>query len=212
MKLYNDIDEIYKNGFIERDDLFICSVCKREYKRRSSVVKHMSHTKCHSYRQIFEGSPVEQKLFSLYKTTCAIENKQGYTFRKFKKSSFYTKFAKWYMFCLNNNIKNINNFYEYALSKIKTDMVMKALEFSMKESFLKEYLYTCRRGTDIIRSERFFNMFEGYIKENTSFVLRSLEKGDIDVVTLFEKIDPDIFINNLSDQERSRFESFLKSI
>lgn len=212
MNLFKEIEQIYKDGIQYIDGKYVCPVCKKEYVRETSAQKHYDKQTCFSYRNLFEGSIVETKFFSIYKFITGLENKRGYGFRKFKQSRYYTDIAKFYIFCLNNNIDNHDQYLEYVMLNSYCKTPLKCLYAAQRESTKQQYIEWCRLLNEENRNESFFESYKKYLGEDTEFTLRSLERGDIHCEYLFDRIDFDVFVSKLTKPETIRLEHFLNSM
>lgn len=205
---FNSIEQIYSKGIIENDDTFECSVCGKTYKRESSAIKHFEAMNCHSYRNIFDGTEAENNMYNLFVSLLAIEGKRCISRAKFQKSKLYTPIAKFMLFCHKHKIQDQGDYLTYVLENTYWKTVGMGLSNAIKDSSLKEYRKHKVKFFNQ-HSEKFFNMNKERILTDTSFVLRSLERGDISHEYLFKQIDFDEFINMLSGVEIERLERYL---
>ena len=212
MKLFNEIDEIYEKGIVPTSDgQFKCSVCGKIYKTQKNADKHIAKQNCHSYSSVFKGNQIEYKFFSVYNFLAGVEGETGYSFNRFRKSGRYTQIAKLYVFCSRNRLNDIEDYLVYILETYSLPNAYYSLVMGQKESVLVEYRNWLRRNVSNGDSYKFYNEYKEQL-EDTSFVLRSLERGDIHYEFLFDKIDFDGFVEILSDIEKDRLESFLRTV
>jgi len=209
IRLFNDIDDIYSNGIQKLGGEYNCSVCGKSYKRRENAERHILQQNCHTYKNLFKGLPVEEYLYDIYRILSSIEEKKGYNKAKFIKSQYYTHIAKFYVFCFNSNIRDITGYLEYVLGNTQWSNVYIGLNNGRRKSVLQKYIKDKPKNINRDDSEKFYQQYEIPLRSNTTFALRSLEKGDISLDCLFSHIEKDNFISELNEVEIHRFTSFL---
>ena len=207
--LENKLDDIYANGIIERDGLYVCSVCNKEYKRPSSAKRHFEARTCFSYANLFRGTMIEMNFFQLHKKVSALDGRRGLSMNRFRGSTHYNSIVKLYVFCKNNNV-DFNDYFDYLIHEFQYDMLPIALSKGRKESQLRLFRKEAQQYTSDEKDERFFNGNEDWLGEDTPRTIRALERGDISIEFLFSKIDFDEFVDKISRPELERLTQLLK--
>lgn len=211
-QLQNTLDDIYSGEIVEKDGMFVCPVCEKEYKRKSAATKHFEERSCFKYQNLFKGTLVENKLYNLHKKFSAINGNRGWTIRKFRNSGQYTSIAKFYVYCANNNV-NLEDYFDYAIHEFRFDSLATALKKAAMETQLRIFRdEAAHEYTNDDKDERFYNANEEWLgtRANTGKTIRALERGDISVDYLFNRIDFDQFLNNLTQHEMDRVAKVLE--
>ena len=211
-KIFNDLSEIYDRTIIENDGSFICPICNKKAKRRETIEKHLFIKNCHNYRDIFMDTESEKIIYKLYKTLLSIFNNRvrGATLGEFRKHSYYTILAKVFIFCFSNKIP-LPLYVNYCLERFlhKVDNPFIAISMGNKETELKDFMVWRRTNGDAEESIKFLNKYHHQLLQDTTFSLRVLERGDIDITTFFENIEFDSFISKLSEPQKVYLEMIL---
>jgi len=218
MKLLNDLDEIYGDGVvIEGDGPYHCPVCGKKYVRDSSLTNHYNSRICHSYRDVFKNTITEDALLNIYMNIVAIYNitSGGHggrvSMNSFRKSRYYNMVAKFYMFCYINNIRDQIDYLQFLFEKIKFNNTFQVLNVGIRESTLINYMTTRRLDRTDDACDAFYYANRELLGDNTSFTIRSLERGDIRYDYLFRKIDADKFFGKLTKTEANNLGAFLET-
>ncbi len=229
MKLFKNLGEIYKFG-LNKTHLpgypFECSVCRKKYKREGAAQKHVDKQDCFKYQDMFQGTLVEPILFDLFQQSMVTDSHGKFiaTLTKFRKSSSYTIYAKFWLFCFRNNMSTIqiNHFFCYLIDESfrkynsyegKKLFSSAIISKGTNETSLVEYRKACINGNcthDI--SNEFYEKYEETLGKDVTFTIRSLERGDITYKVLFDNIDFDEFVEKLSMAEQKTLESFLETV
>ena len=226
MKIFNDLDEIYKLGGIVTKDGIECSVCGKTYKRHTAFDKHFSKQDCFKYTDMFQGTLVEPMMYKLFEE--AIHNDAHARFvptlSKFRKSPLYSTISKFWLFCFRNNMSTSQtlhyfnylmdeSFKKYMSFEGKRQFTSTILNNGSKENALKIYRTECARGlcTEAM-SRDFYDKNKELLGEDVNFTLRALERGDITYDVLFGFIDFDEFTDRLSFAEQRQLETFFEKV
>lgn len=206
--LYNSLDKIYKNGITEEAGEFICTVCGKKYKRESTANNHIEKMNCHTMKNIFQDTKAEGVMYDIFISLLAIEGKRCLSMKKFRTSKLYTPIAKFMLFCNTHKIQNQYEYLTFVLENTYWKFINAGVNNTLKESSLVEYrLYKVKNENEY--SEKFYNSNSERLHTDTSFVLRSLERGDISYSYLFTCMDFDKFVDRLSGTEIERLEQIL---
>jgi hypothetical protein len=220
IKHFNEIDEIYKNSLIYGSHTITCSVCDKVYKRKNDRLakEHIGKKKCHSYYQVFKKTITEELLYDIYLRICAAHyQKHGkkvmlLNFRKFTNTQSYNQAAKLYMFCFNNKIRNILDYVDYVIDNTHWKYDNQLVSNGIRDSVLIEYRKTKTKTLDKESNEKFYNQNKDRLFSDTGFLLRSLERGDINYKYFFKKCSFDNIIDNMNNTEKSRLTKFLLGV
>jgi ribosomal protein L37AE/L43A len=210
MKVYNEIEKIYEGKeVIEKDGRFHCPVCKKSYAKRERTQKHLNEWSCHSYKQVFEGTQSEELFYELYKaakTSNRIMRKlqdvpvSPKEFKKHTKS--YNLIAKFYTFCLGNNIKDPIDYFTYVVVDGHWKDAFVVFHIAQVQFWLNSYFKHRRENVNEKTSELFWNQYQDELKTNTQFLIRALERGEIRWDYLFERIKiQDLFLTDAEKEQ-----------
>ena len=213
IKLFNDIDDIYINkDVIEKDGVYICPICNHKAKRETTIQKHFVKKDCHTYKDIFKNTQTEKDLFNLYRTllTLVDNNVRGFGIEQFRKQSSYTILAKFFLFCFTNKI-SMDSYTNFCLDKFFNSVANPfiAISCGIKETVLQDFMLWRRMNGKKIDSIKFFEKNRSIITTDTSFALRILERGDVDIETFFQNLDFDSFITKLNNVQKTYLEIIL---
>lgn len=208
---YNSLEKIYENGLIYNKDNIECSVCGKKYKRESTALKHFEKANCHTLQNVFKDTEAENVMYDIFISLLAIEGKRCVSRVKFSKSRLYNPIAKFMLFCNTNKVMNHGDYLSYVLENTYWNHVSTGIGNALKDSVLKEYREHKKRNLNV-DNEKFYNSNKIRLVTDTTFVLRSLERGDISHDYLFDKIGFDTFVNKLNSIEIERLEKFLIGI
>jgi len=112
MKEKVEIDKPVKYG---------CEFCKREFARESTVAKHICEYKHRWLEKDCRGNQIGfQAWMQFYRTNTG--SRKHNTYEEFIRSSYYTAFVKFGMFCVDINALNISRYTTWLLkNQIKID-------------------------------------------------------------------------------------------
>lgn len=213
VKLYNDVSKLYEQPYMELGDEFICPVCSKRYKTKKGIENHLARQDCHTAQDLFRNTTSEKYIYDCYKDLI----EQGYirgstSLAVFRKSRSYKPLAKLLIYWSRNKMRmDLLPFYAfYCVQTLKGDNHIVKLYSATSDDLLREFrkkLATDFR--DLIDSERFYNENEERLKEDLSFMIRSLERADITINYLMNKMDLYEATERMTPPETSRLLSFL---
>lgn len=230
MKMFNDLDEIYKDGLKPSslvDGAFECSVCGKIYKRKNAGERHVHEKSCFKYTDMFQKTLVEPLLYKMFELATYHDSNnrtRAPTLTRFRKSSLYTIISKFWLFCFRNNMSNATmlHYFNYLIEEsmrrynsyeIKRQYSSAIISQGTCESSLKDYRTECAKGLcSIVMSQDFYEKNSKELGQDIAFTLRALERGDITCDVLFNKIDFDEFSDRLSFAEEKQLKIFLTKI
>lgn len=211
-KQYNSIEEIYSKGILEDGEYYVCSVCKKKYKRKKNIDGHIEAQTCFKYHHVFRDTPTEERFYQWYRLSVALAGTRGFTMPKFRTSAQYSAIVEFYNFCRTYKIPDMTDYFKFVINEFKFEPLNSALLHGKTEMMFKRYRRNVGKYVNINRSEVFMDKNKKQLMKDTVFTLRSLEKGDISYITLFETLSFNKFVANLSNLEHDRFERFLESV
>ena len=209
---YNSLEEIYSKGILRDGEYYVCSVCDKKYKKESNIIAHFDAQDCFKYYHVFKGTPTEERFYKWYMLSAALAGTRGYTLPKFRTSSQYTGIVNFYNFCVDNRICDMTDYFKFVINEFKYEPLNAALLHGTTDMMFKRYRRNVGKYIDDGRSKKFMEQNKKQLSKDTLFALRSLEKGELSYITLFEEIDFDVFVEKLSPIEYERFEQFLESV
>jgi len=123
----------------ETNNKYSCEFCNREFIRQSTVDKHICQYKHRWLEKDHHGNRIGyQSFIQFYKKNSA--NKKEKTYEEFIKSSYYTAFIKFGIYCVEIKAINIPRFLDWLIeNQIKIDTWTSD---SVYTKFLIEYLRT----------------------------------------------------------------------
>jgi len=201
-------------------------VCKKIYVREQAGQRHVDTQDCFKYQDMFNNTLVEPLLFSMFQQAQVIDAHGRYavTLSRFKKSSMYSIFAKFWLFCFKNNMNSLHilHFFHYLIDESykkfnsfegKKQFVSAIISNGTNESSLVGYRIACAGGLcSKAMSRDFYDKNQDTLGVDVTFTIRSLERGEITHEELFKEIDFDEFIDKLSMAEQNRLGTFLEKI
>lgn len=214
MKHFNSVDALYDDGVVVYNGKYVCSCCNKEYKTPKGANNHFAKRNCHSYQQVFNGTDTEEMFYDIYVMLTAMTNYHTISKYQFTKNKlYYNKIAKFYMYCLEQNIINFTQYLEFTLHfSYVAGSPFDALHLAKYPENYEMYLKRRKYFVTEKDSELFFNTHRTRIDGDGIYTIRALERGEIKYGYLFDHIDYDSFINSLSDVGKTRLENFLVSM
>lgn len=212
LKRFNTLEDIYAKGILRDGDYHVCSVCGKKYKKEDNIKEHMDAQDCFKYYHVFQHTPTEELFYKWYTLSAGLSGTRGYSLPKFRTSSQYSGIVSFYNFCMDHKISDMTDYFKFVINEFKYEPLNSALVHGRTEEMFKRYRRNIGKYVDNERSLKFLERNKKELKKDTVFALRSLEKGDISYITLFEEIDFDDFVDKLSPLEHDRFERFLESV
>lgn len=213
-KLFNELDDIYNKDIIDITNGHRCPVCDKVYKRKVSAEKHLTKKNCHSNRQVFRGTIAEDMFYQLYLNVATINATVTLSRVSFMRNNFYYNLiARYYMYCRNHNIQNIAGYIEWVLrTQYCKSNPYNSFRIAVRDDVYEEYHKRRRYLVTEEESQKFYNEHHDHLVCDTSYVIRCLENGNIHYEFLFNQIDADDFMGQLSDLEGERMQRFLSSV
>lgn len=100
---------------------FSCDFCNRTFQRESTIEKHICEYKHRWQEQHVRGNQIGfQAWLQFYKNNTANVKKRNYM--DFIKSSYYTAFAKFGIYCCEVHVINVNRYVDWLLkNKVRID-------------------------------------------------------------------------------------------
>lgn len=209
---FNSLEEIYKNGILRDGEYYVCSVCNKKYKKKSNIDEHFDAQDCFKYYHVFKNTPTEERFYRWYLLSAALAGTRGYTLPKFRTTPQYTGIVNFYNFCIAQRICDMTDYFKFIIHEFKYEPLNSALIHGTTDLMFKRYRRNIGKYVDDDRSQKFMEQNKKQLKKDTTFALRSLEKGEVSYLTLFEELDFDVFVSQLSEIEHERFEKFLESV
>lgn len=210
----NDLSSIYKDVIIEEDDGWSCNVCGKKVKRKSTIEKHVSKMDCFKMYHVFKNTIGETCLMKMHHI-CSSHDKTKSVSRMsvFRRTRMYSTLAKFYLFCLEHNIKNPIEYLRFIVFHLFPDdytMSYKKLSLGQKKQYLSEFKKT--RKPSLHECRMFYEMNKSHF-DDSNFVIRSMEVGEILPEYVFSHVisDFDDFVNSLSDIQKDRLLSIIES-
>lgn len=214
LKAFNSIEEIYKDGILEQEGLFQCSVCGKEFKTKTRATTHIENHSCHTHQQVFRGTVAEDAINRLYMLSLSLVEKHSRYNKKFIDSRNFNRVAEYYVFCLTNEVTDQHDYLAFVSTLSSSNNKWSHLQLfstATKQSTLKRYFESKRKIISIEESTKFFLMNQDQFSDS-NFTLRALEKGDVNYKFLFSQVDFDSFISKLTPIEVNRLSEFLSTV
>lgn len=210
IKISNDLDEVYSQGLIETVRGYKCSVCNKDYKQYKSAQKHIDKRECHRLSDIFADTPFECTLYKFYKDLCAFRGIHAVGLSRFRKKSDYTRLAKFCQFCIEHDLHTIYQYAEwliYTFKKEKNPYV--ALSIGQDVNVLHKFKIFLREHEHLIDNNTFFEHNQELLETDVTFAIQSVLSGKIGQKYLFNHIDMDRFLSNVTPVEELLLDEFL---
>lgn len=212
MKRFNTLEEIYSRGILKEGEYHVCSVCGKKYKREENINSHIEAQDCFKYYHVFKGTPTEEQFYKWYLLSAALSGANGYTLVKFRNTPQYSGIVKFYNWCQDHSISDMTDYFKFIINEFRYEPLNAALLHGTTEIMFKRYRRNVGKHIDDNRSAKFLDQNKKQLRRDTVFCLRSLEKGDISYLTLFEELNFDEFVGKLTQIEKGRLETFLDGL
>jgi len=212
LKRFNTLEEIYSGGILRDGDYHVCSVCGKKYKKENNIKVHFDAQDCFKYYHVFRNTPTEELFYKWYTMSAALSGTVGYTMKKFRTTPQYSGIVTFYNFCMDHKISDMTDYFKFIIHEFRYEPLNSALVHGKTEKMFERYRRNIGKYIDEGKSNKFLEQNKKELKKDTVFALRSLEKGDISYVTLFDEINFNEFVDKLSSLEYERLERFLESV
>ena len=207
---FNNFDSIYGGGIDNHNDVFVCTVCGKEYKREKAATTHIEKQNCHTYKNIFKDTPTEDIIREITNVLMTITGSRFYSSnKKVRNSKIYNQIAKFLIYCNTSSISDYKRYFKYCVEELHYTNLNMLMAESIKEITTKVYYEWRRANPDIEAMEKFFDMNMVDIESNSNFTIRNIEKGNLSGEFLAKKIDLNKFVNSLSDVQVERLKRVL---
>lgn len=206
----NNVSDLYKNPPIRTSDGFQCPVCRKVYKKESSVVSHMEKEDCFDAKSLFSGTLIESKAYALYKAIVAEKNEKArVSLKTFKKSPMYAPVVRFTAFASVHQVKEYDLYFAWLGSIFKSGSPNKILSEGLKVSRLREYRLVLQKN-NWIDTDDYLEKYRDDLIADNNFFIRSIEKGLIHFNHPFvvERLDSD----TLDEDQRIRFVELLNNL
>lgn len=175
MKQYNTVDDIYGNKqviFDDEDNIYRCPVCRKKYKQAEKVTKHFNNRACHTAKDVFANTYLEQGMCRIYGTTNAT---------KFAKSGAYKRIGKFFIFCIKHRIESPERYAEFCMlfHKAHAKGRLHALALGMNDDTLGRFREFIIKNPSLIENEKFFNENETMLRNDLTAVCMALEQARV---------------------------------
>ncbi len=210
---YNDVSHMYQEPAKElKNGKFQCPVCGAEYATRSGVFKHMQKQDCAPASLMFEGTITEDVAHSLFCDTVGHYSKhQRKSLSSFRKSKHYRGVLQATLHCMNNKIDSVL-FMEWIRMSKKPRYYNHLMSLAVKDSTLVDFRNHLIKNEELIDSSYFFERNEEQILKSDSFLIRSLQRGDIGLDYCMNHKDIDLMsrIDGMCEANRIHLLSVVK--
>ena len=206
MKL-NNVDELYNSGLIVTDDGWKCPVCEKNYKINGFAQKHLDKRDCFTMVHLFRDTDLEPSIRTIANHLVAqyIGARAFRSMKSFRKSRYYNPVAKIMLYNILNGVNDIEKYIMWGMDHCGNGEFWHLTKFLGRDilSLTDYYRYKIRNIT-IEEQEKFYHKMKYELHTNSIFLIRSLEKGDITLLFLAEKMDIGKFVDSISEIQRQR--------
>lgn len=191
VKTINDIEDVYNQDIIEENGKFVCPVCSKSYKRKSSAEKHLAKEDCLSLLDMFKNTTTEIKAYTHYKFLVGSVNPNAtVSLQIFKKSPAYNGCIRLTLFLMYHEMLNLFETYVQWLVEFKRSQTIHAiLSVGVKESVLADFRVFLHIYPQFIDNDKFYRSYREDLIEDSEFLVRSLEKAKISMKYLLSQED-----------------------
>lgn len=177
LKTVNNISDLYNQEPVKTDAGFTCPVCKKLYKRETSIKKHMEKRECFDAEDMFSGTLVETKAYTLYKAVVGEQSPNArVSLRSFRKSPYYSLMVRYTAFCGVHEVKQFDQYYAWCRDEINSPRSNSILSECLKESNLRRYR-TWLHANDEINTDEFLEKFDTLLECDAHLITRCIEKA-----------------------------------
>lgn len=173
-----------------------CEHCERSFARESTMLKHM----CERKRRWLERDKAPNRIgFSSYARFYKLNYNQDKTHDDFIRSSYYTSFVRFGLYCVNVNVVNPIRYIDYLLeNKISIDNWNQDKAYT---KFLIQYLRHENVADAVSRTSEYLNTMAQELKIRPRDVLRYGNQSTICNFIVSGKISPWVIWHSESGRE-----------
>lgn len=204
--------EIYAGGILRDGEYYVCSVCSRKYKKEKNIYDHFDKKDCFKFYHVFQNTPTEELFYKWYMLSVALSGTRGFSMKKFRTSSQYSGIVEFYNFCMDHKISDMTDYFKFIIHEFRYEQLNAALVHGRTEMMFERYRRNIGKYVDAHKSSVFLSKHKKQLTNDTVFALRSLEKGDISYISLFDEINFEEFVSKLTPIEHERLELFLENV
>ena len=216
--LFNNVERLYGQPVLSDNEKWYCPVCQKGYKQKKSLENHINKRNCHSYVDLFHDTVSERYMYDVYKEMIEdnmIPPSKGGV-KGFRKSKYYKPIANLLIYWSRNNcdMDMLAMYVLYFNRKNHFNHTITLLNSIASDGFLREFRGYLMKNEHLIDSESFFNNYKERLQSDTTFMLRSLERGDIGLSYLLDDMREgmDAHLESMTNAELRRYSNILEKV
>lgn len=214
IKLSNNLEEIYSGEVTKAlNGGWLCPVCQKTFKTETGAKKHFEKKGCHTLKQLFMGTEFESCMYTFYKELLAVRGNRGFTsLSTFREGSLYKPVARFLSFCIENGV-DVYKYMFWLVGRFGSDTpLVQLLGMGRKDETLRKYRAFLRTNPGMIDSHVFFEKHREQLQTDLSFLIRAVQRADVDLGFVIRRIDTDKLLASATDVEILRFDALLDAL
>lgn len=178
--IINDVDTLYEKDIIVDGVNFVCPVCRKSYKRKASLLKHMEKKDCYSVLEVFMDTDIEKEAYQLFKELQGIFPTNGFiSYNNFRKGKFYKNTVLTVASAYRYRIYDIGNLITWAISVKKASTLHRLIWVTSEDSMISEYRIWRHTTPQDSADQEFIEKNIDQLSTDTNFLISSLEAGNM---------------------------------
>lgn len=176
------VSPLYDQPIIERKNLFVCPVCKKEYKTENGATKHMAEKNCYDFADVFGDTVIEEDAYIVMK-----ENGIRFAHRKaFRGSRIYKSSIRYILSCREHKIDAPDIFFKWLVKTLRcSDKPLLIMSRGQDEGYIRKYRVWLHKNPNLI-DPVFAQRHEDDLCSDPLFFIRSLERAHITFDHIFD--------------------------
>lgn len=188
VKSLNSIEAIYDGKEIfELKGVFICPVCKKEYKREKAAITHLAEQGCYNIKTLIRGTFHEELARKMYTSIMADIAPNARTgMMSFRKNKMFAPVARYVMFCSIYEVKQTELYFAWIRDVRGYKHANAVLSNGIKHETLGKYRLWLREHPEYIENDKFVSRYDDIINPDSEdydphFLIRSIEKSHVSI-------------------------------
>jgi len=190
IKTINDVESLYDQPVVESNGDYFCPVCDKKYKTILGVENHMKSKDCYKVKDMFKGTLYEESAHEFM--NCLSSGTIGINI--FRKSKMYAPLIRFMVLCSLHQVKSPDLYFDFVdqIKGNRKKSVRWVLSQCMKETMIREYRLFLQKNDHLIDTNKFLDKYRGELVEDPRFLIRSIEKSHIGIITILASKDTEL--------------------
>ena len=216
IKTINDLDTLFEKGLIEKDGVYECPVCKKQYKRKASAEAHLAKKDCYSLKDLFSGTMHETRAYAIYQELIGMMNPNArLTLNTFRGSPYYNGATRLTLFIALHTLTDQRTTYLTWLNEFRgANSIHRIFSEGTKETNLRSFRSFLRHFPQFIESASYFERYKDILKNDEDFFIRSLETSKMSLDYILNRSDFPFerIMESMNNDNVMRFEALANEV